>query len=193
MPNDGLRHGFKTEAETIAEEVRRDLGREPSDPLCMWTLAAHLDVPVMALSKLHEAASSVAVLTGPERGAFSALTVFRGSERIVLNNDGHSVARQSSNLAHELAHALLMHEPRPPLDERGCRDWDDTSEKEADWVGGCLLIPKAAAFRIASQEQTQELDIEALARNYVASSAMLNYRLNVTAARKVMKRRSLRA
>lgn len=187
MAKSRLRHGFKKEAEGIAGEVRKDIGLAPFDPLCMWRLAEHLGVPVLSLSELHEVPGAVETLLGPEQGAFSAMTVFYDTRRAIVNNDSHSLARQSSNLGHELAHGLLMHQPRPAMDERlGCRHWDDVIEDEAEWLGGCLLIPDEAAFRIAQREPTSGLD--GVAERYIVSNQMLEWRLNVTGARKRVER-----
>lgn len=179
-----LRYGFKNEAEQLAKQLRGELGLKPADPLCMWALADHLAIPVWPLSSLREVSEAVATLIGPEQAAFSALTVFNVTSRRIIHNDGHSIGRQSSNLAHELAHALLMHEPGPALAEFGCRYWDDTKEQEANWLSGCLLIPRDAAFRIAAQERDHGLD--GVTTQYRVSEDMLNFRLNVTAARRVV-------
>jgi Zn-dependent peptidase ImmA (M78 family) len=43
-------------------------------------------------------------------------------------------------VAHELAHGLLLHEPRHAIVD-GCRDYRQ-EEVEANWLAGCLLIPR---------------------------------------------------
>jgi Zn-dependent peptidase ImmA (M78 family) len=45
--------------------------------------------------------------------SFSAVTVFRGYRRLIVHNENHHPHRQASNLAHELSHTLLEHEPSP--------------------------------------------------------------------------------
>jgi Zn-dependent peptidase ImmA (M78 family) len=152
----------------------------------MWALAEHLAIPVWPLSTLDGVPNAVATLTGSEQGAFSALTVFDAGSRTIIHNDGHNAGRQSSNIGHELAHALLLHEPGPALDGFGCRYWDDTMENEANWLTGCLLIPRDAAFFIASRELDRGLD--GIAAHYRVSYDMLNFRLNVTGARKVVRK-----
>ena len=86
------------------------------------------------------------------RSDFSAVTVFWGIERTILHNDSHSMGRQASNLAHELSHALLLHPSTPPIDSRGCRDWDPMLEEEAEWLAGALLISDEAALHIVRTE-----------------------------------------
>ena len=110
----GLRRGFKTEAAGLAKEIRLELGLGPFARLDPHELARHLDIPVLALSELEESApDAVRYFLSTEPEAFSAVTVFRGHHRAVVHNDAHSEPRQNSNLTHELAHGLLLHEPAP--------------------------------------------------------------------------------
>ena len=104
-----FRRGFKTEAIEIAGEVRRELGLRPLDPLDPWRLAGHLAVPLLPLSELREAGGAAEHFLRVDQDAFSAVTVFHGSVRIITYNDSHSRPRQASDIAHELAHALLLH------------------------------------------------------------------------------------
>ena len=121
-----LRRGFKTEAEALVKEVRNELGLPKLDRLDPHRLACHLDIPVVALSDLPEDLDGARHFLSVDREAFSALTVFDGRRRMIVHNDLHSPARQNSNLAHELAHGLLLHEPAPALDRlTGCRNWNE--------------------------------------------------------------------
>ena len=175
------RRGFKTEANEHAREVRRELGLQLHDPLNPWVLAEHLCVPVMPLSALQmDCPGDVVRLLGPNSGEFSAVTVFRGSSRIIVHNDGHASARQAANLAHELGHALLMHQPAPALDFMGCRDWNEMMESEASWLGPALLISDEAALHIAREE----LSLAEAAATYGVSEPLVRMRLNVTAAKR---------
>lgn len=174
-----LRRGFKTEANEIALEVRRELGLLPTDRLDPWALAEHLDIPVYPLSTLQTRAPAALRHFSEIRSAvFSAVTVFDGSRRAIYHNDAHNAGRQASNLAHELAHGLLLHPPTPALDDRGCREWDRTIEDEATWLGGALLITEQAALSIVRRRLTAT---EAAAI-YGVSEQMVGYRLNMTAA-----------
>ncbi len=176
-----LRRGFKTEADEIAIEIRSELGLGPTVPLDPVRLATHLAIPIVGLREMAEVCpDAVAHFRTVDVGAFSAITVFHGSARVIVHNDAHSPGRQRSNLAHELSHALLLHPPTAALDALGCRDWDAILEIEADWLGGTLLIPDAAALFIARRGMTDE---QATAY-YGVSSKMLRFRMNVTAARR---------
>src|SRR2546422_3194242 len=136
-----LRRGFKTEANHTAREVRAELGLRLIDPLDPWALARHLEIPVLPLSSYAGlAADAVHHFHRVDRGAFSAVTVFDGPRRLIVYNDSHSPGRRASDLAHELAHALLLHRPGPAFDHRGCRRWDSVQEEEANWLGAALLL-----------------------------------------------------
>jgi Zn-dependent peptidase ImmA (M78 family) len=176
-----LRRGFKAEANEIALEVRRELGVIPIDRLDAWALARHLDIPVHPLSALHQwAAAALHHFSEVHPAVFSAVTVFDGPRRAIYHNDAHNPGRQASNLAHELAHGLLLHPPTPALDDRGCREWDQNIEDEATWLGGVLLITEQAALSIARRG----LSMGEAAAIYGVSEQMVRYRLNMTAAQR---------
>ena len=49
-------------------------------------------------------------------------------------------------------------------------------EEEADWLSGCLLLPRQALMYI----KRRMTDEEAVAEQYMVSRAMLKYRLDVS-------------
>ena len=184
-----LRRGFKSEAAALAKEVRAELGLSPFDGLDPRQLARHLDIPVVPLSNLSASLPGAPYFLSVEREAFSALTVFDGYRRMIVHNDSHSEVRQHSNLAHELAHPLLLHEPRPALDNlTGCRDWNDTHEQEADWLGAELLVTSQMALAVARGRFTRQQAQQRLG----VSGDMLRWRLNQTGAEKRVKRERAR-
>jgi Zn-dependent peptidase ImmA (M78 family) len=175
-----FRRGFKTEVNEIAREIRRELGLRDADRLDPWKLAAHLAIPVVPLSSLRaEAPRAARLFRTVERDTFSAVTVFAGTERMIVYNDSHSRGRQASDIAHELAHALLQHPAAPVFDAHGCRNWDAALEDEANWLAAALLISEEAALAIALNGTSTE----AAAVHYGVSKQMLQFRLNVTGAR----------
>ena len=145
-----LRRGFKAQAAELAQEVRAELGLRPLDRLDPRVLALHLTIPIVTLSELAADADGARHFLLIEPGAFSALTVFFGHRRLIVHNDSHSEARQNSDLVHELAHGLLLHEPTTALDgATGCRNWNDRIEAEANWLTGELLVTRRAALSVA--------------------------------------------
>lgn len=173
-----LRRGFKTEAHAIAREVRDDLGLGVADPLDVMALACHLDIAVRGISVLRPRAREwVDHLLGIGQGNFSAVTIFRGSTREIWHNDSHAPVRQASNLAHELAHALLLHPPGAI--HAGGRDWDADQEEEAQWLGGALLVSDESALAIARAGLS---DADAAVR-YGVSVPLMTWRMAATGAR----------
>lgn len=170
----------------MAEQARAELGLTPFARLEPTRLLAQLDIPLVSLSSLAdravdmELAAAVRLLTQEEISALSAATVFRGVARLIVHNDGHTPDRVASNLSHEAAHALLLHQPRPAIDMSSCRDWQDDAEKEAGYLGGCLLIPGKAA-RAAVRQGRADAEV---AQRYGVSESMARYRLNVSGARR---------
>jgi Zn-dependent peptidase ImmA (M78 family) len=121
----------------------------------------------------------------------TALCAIEGARKTIWHNDGHALVRQRSNLAHELAHALLFHTPGSDTDPVHARPWDRTAEDEAQWLGGALLVSNEAAFALAYAGT----DTITGANRYGVSTDMLVFRLNVTgalirAARSKQRRRS---
>ncbi len=187
-----LQHGFKAQAERTTTNVRDELGLKLDDRLDPLDLAQHLGIPVLSLSTLpviapeiEGIAEAVAHLSA-ERSALSAVTVFFGTARAIVNNDAHLPARQASNLAHELAHGLLLHPPAPALDRRGCRLWNQDIEDEADWLGATLLIPGPAARAAARRRLTHEQ----VADKFGCSTEMARWRMNMTGALRMFAQRA---
>ena len=175
-----LRRGFKSEANDIAREVRGELGLKLVDPLDPWRLAAHLEIPILRLSDLDGVGRAGAdYFLNVETDAFSAVTVFHRTQRMIVHNDSHSRGRQTSDITHELSHGLLLHPPAPALGAGGCRDWDPVVEAEANWLAGALLISEEAALLIVRQRLT----LDEAANRYGVSKPMVTFRLNVTGAR----------
>ena len=180
-----VRRGFKSEASAIAREVRAELSLSRNSPLNVWQLAEYLEIPVVPLSTLHSAAPEAArlFLNGGQE-MFSGVTVFRGPRRTIVFNDAHAPGRQSNDVGHELSHGLLLHTPATAVDGRGCRVWDREAEAEANWLSGALLVPEEAALHIVRHGwSTQEA-----AERYGVTPKMIQYRVNVTAARKRVQR-----
>ncbi|AEK40668.1 ImmA/IrrE family metallo-endopeptidase [Amycolatopsis mediterranei] len=182
----GFRRGFKTEANSRAQEVRWELGLGALDRLDPWVLAEHLLIEVWPLSVLQDTAPSVTHLLEVEPQVFSGVTVFRGHKRVIVHNDSHTPPRQNSDVAHEEAHALLFHPPTPAIDDRGCRHWDQDLEDEASWLGAVLLVTEDAALEIARERRWRT--VEDAATHFGVSVEMINFRLNMTGARRRVER-----
>lgn len=176
-----LRRGFKSEANSIARSTRSELGLLFEAKLDPWILAEHLAIPLIPLSQIRaDAPHAVHYFTKVSQSEFSAVTVFKGTKRVIVYNDSHSIGRQASDIAHELAHGLLLHVPGPALNDYGCRNWDEEMEEEADWLCGALLISEEAALKIVRSRLTSE----AAATHYGTSKKMVEWRVGITGARR---------
>ena len=97
-----------------------------------------------------------------------------------MYNDAHASVRQSSDITHELAHALLMHPPHAAVDAAtGCRVFHGEIEREAEYLSGVLLVPDASAVTIVRTGQ----DVSDAARHFGVSRRMVVYRINISGAR----------
>lgn len=172
--------GFvKKHVTDLAYETRVELGLSPFDRLDPHALAEHLAIPVRKLSELRDENPRAAeYFLSRDPGAFSGVTVFYGTERIIIHNDAHSPARQASNICHELGHGLLLHDPTPAVDGSGCREWDQVMEDQAQWMAGALLIHEVGLVTALRRGK----DVGDIARRYGTSEDMVTWRINMTAA-----------
>lgn len=183
-----LPRGFKTQAEAEAEQIRLELGVSLFARIDPYALAESLAIPVMSLRELRKRTdgdvrvqASVDLLLDEGSSQFSGATVFFQSKRVIVHNDSHTAGRQVSNLCHEIAHGVLLHTPRPALDGRGCRDWDDQIEAEAECLASTVIIPGKAARGAVRRG----LSDEQIAEQYGCSVEMARWRVNQSGARRL--------
>jgi hypothetical protein len=178
----GLRRGFKTEANWYAYNVRHDMGLSPHHPICAWALAELLGFKVFPLSSYRRLfGREVSCLYGfGTEVSFSAVTVPVGEFSFIIHNDMHSKKRQAADIAHEAAHALLMHQPDALIAGGSQRGFRKQDEEEASWLGPALLVSEEAALHIARHE----ISFAEASEMYGASEDLIKMRLNVTGALK---------
>lgn len=176
--------GYKTWCETYATDIRKELGVEAHGPLDPHLLATHLRIRVITphdVPGITPAALAVLIRNdGKTPSCWSAVTLVVADKVIVILNSSHSPARQASDLMHELAHRIRGHETHEmELSAEGMMfiaSYDKVQEEEADWLAGCLLLPRAALVHI----KKKRLDVEDAATTYGVSKAMVAYRLAMT-------------
>ena len=176
-----FRRGFKTWAEQTAAAVRQQLGLSDVSPLDPRELANHLDVPIVDVRELQDLPKEVLRrLITQHSECWSALTVTDGRHHLIVFNPAHSNARINSDLMHELAHTLLDHEPSmmyvTPRSGISLRTHNKQQEDEANWLTGCLLLPRGALLHVRKR-RTPEAEI---CSRYGISAPMLRFRLNAT-------------
>jgi Zn-dependent peptidase ImmA (M78 family) len=173
-----VRRGFKSEAERLADRTRAQLGLQPHAPLAIRDLARHLAVEVYAADELVDR-SRIEELNALQPNAFSAATFHLPDGRTVtVYNPCSDASRTNSDLAHELAHLLLNHEVRELQQIAGHTfvTCDQDQEEEANWLAGCLLLPRALLL----EEISAGADAAAIAHKHDVSLPMARFRINTS-------------
>ena len=180
-----FRHGFKARANDIALGLRKQAGLAQSSPLDPRDVFQRLSIQIVPLSEFLSACPTGTQALLSHSGEFSAMLLPVGQgKRIVIHNDSHSSRRQVSNLAHELAHVLLVHAAEVVCTDDLARRAGSLVEAEAAYLGGCILVPNEAAYRIAFSG----LDSHTAAKSYGVSEEMITYRLRMSGALKRARR-----
>lgn len=181
-----LKRGFKKEAEDRALELRDELGLFHHAPIDVFALAEWLAIPAVPLSALsdHVPDTHLAHFRHVEPEVFSGVTIHQGTRRLILYNDAHADVRLNSTIAHELAHAILGHDPSPLADDDGKRNRNAVIEAEANWLSGAILVPQPAAMKILFNNHS----ISDAAAYYAVSESMIRYRLRVSGAQTIFRR-----
>src|SRR2546428_2711147 len=148
-----FRRGFKTWAEQTSARVRQKLKLSPSSPLDPQRLAELLGVSVVTPDDLAELDNAICRrLLNEYAEHWSAIAVTDGRSYLIVTNSSHAHTRRRSNLAHELAHIIIGHEPSmmymSPNSGIAIRTHNEEQEGEANWLAGCLLLPREALLAI---------------------------------------------
>jgi Zn-dependent peptidase ImmA (M78 family) len=176
-----FRRGFKSWCEEVSCSVRREQGLRDVDPLLPSALAASLGALLVPVEEVRGVPADVRLrLVRDHRDGWSAITVSASGRTLVVFNSGHSAARRSSDLMHELAHVLLRHVPRrsfvDPTRNLLLRTFDADQEEEAGWLAACLLLPRGALLLARASGWSND----AVCRRYGVSADLLRFRVNVT-------------
>lgn len=181
-----LRRGFKSEAERIADRIRRDAQLSTGVPVTPEILDTHLGVEIIAGDDLVPQ-TRFEELRALQVDAFSACTLSPSEGRlVVVYNPLSKPGRRNSDVAHELAHILLGHEFSriETVGNVTFRSCDPQQEEEAAWLAGCLLLPRGLLL----QEVLRQKSAQAIAKEYQVSQDMAEFRIRVTGVRKQAQR-----
>lgn len=173
-----MRRGFKSEAEKLASTYRQRLGCSEDAPVSLDDLAHELGVDMLSADRLVPL-ERLRELQRLQDDAFSAATFRRPSgRRVVVYNPLHSAGRTRSNQAHELSHIALEHTLRT-VEKVGGMSFltcDVEQEEEADWLSGCLLLPRSILLAAAYQGKVPA----EIAEEHETSESMARFRLNAS-------------
>lgn len=183
-----LGRGFKTDSETIATQLRRDIGVAHYGRLEARALAKHLGMKVRYPSQLPSiAAAGIEGLGRPgEKQHWSAVLIkVAGQPGLILTNPHHSPAREESNIFHELAHYICGHEPIRIQVIGGLpfREFDDQQELQAEYLGFALHLNRESLF----YSVRNGLDDAQICSRYCASSQLVRLRMNVTQVKRILR------
>lgn len=172
-----MRRGFKADAERTAQEVRAEMGLGPTDPMDSVELAKHVGAQVRRADEL-TAISKLEALEEIQPGAFSACTFTLDGRHVIVYSPLGSHGRRQSNIAHEVGHLVLQHNVKEVEQVGGLSFFtcDPDEEQEANWLAGCLLLPRQLIYAAARRG----LDSLAIANQYGVSEQMAAFRIRTT-------------
>lgn len=177
-----FKRGFKTEAERTSILFRKELNLKPHDFLCAFKLCEHLSIPILTPNEI-DGLSPIYLenLLGKGSEIWSAATIpLDNNGYLIIHNPSHSLARQQSNLMHELAHIILKHTTSETSLISGLggllRDYNVNQENEAEWLGASLQLPREAL----SWCLYKGMSVNEISLRFNASEPMVKYRINIT-------------
>lgn len=183
-----FKRGFKTDAEKKAIFFRNELGLHAYDPLPAIHLSEYLKIKVITPGNILEKSSnSYRVLMDSKEWSALTLTCQSGN-RIIIHNNKNSKNRQESDLMHEIAHVICNHDTpdRNRIDgvDILLRSFNEQQEKEAEWLGGCLQLPREALLWHLRKNRS----VEEIAEYFTASEEMVRFRINSTGVKQQVSR-----
>ena len=177
-----LRRGFKAEAERIAGDLRSTLGLGEGAPVDPAEAASSLGISVFSADQLVPRERLVEVDT-LQPGCFSACTFSISPMRtVIVFNPLSAQTRRRSDIAHELSHIVLNHQLSrvAHVGETPFLVYDATHEEEANWLGGCLLLPR----RFLLESLRRGDDVSTIAQTCGVSEQLTRWRVNVTGVKR---------
>lgn len=162
--------------------MRRGLQLDETEPIDPRKAAAHRGIEVRSADTLLPR-SRLQELDRIQPGCFSACTFRPTADRVVIVfNPLNAKTRQKSDVAHELAHVLLDHR-LSRLERLGDTSFllcDAAQEEEANWLTGCLLLPRAFLLDAARRGMSPA----SIAGECGVSEQLAQWRVNVTGVRR---------
>ncbi len=129
------------------------MGLGPYKPLDTNALARHVGAQLRAADEL-TSLTKPKELEALQQDAFSACTFDLGTRKVIVVNPLATDERRRSDVSHEASHLLLDHK----LLDHKVREvgqlggpsfftCDPDEEQEANWLAGCLLLPRDLLVR----------------------------------------------
>jgi Zn-dependent peptidase ImmA (M78 family) len=180
-----LRRGFKTWCENTAHGYRRSLGLDRYGALDPKLLAKSQGVAIWKPEEMEGLDPKVLHhLVRVDADSWSAVTLKVGQQAVIIVNSSHKLTRENSDLAHEMAHIILKHEPAQMFVSADGKmmisEYNAVHEEEAQVFSGTLLVPREALQHMMARG----LDDAGLAKHFVVSQSLITMRKNVTGLNK---------
>lgn len=174
-----MRRGFKALAERKAAAARERLGLSLEAPLNAAALADVHGIAVRSADSLVDI-ERLKQLEAVQPGSFSACTFDLPRGKVIVVNPLSTPQRTQSDIAHEVSHVLLEHQVRTVerVGDFSFFSCDPEEEQEANWLAGCLLLPRPLLVKNLRLGRT----IEDIARNFNVSVEMATFRVRATGA-----------
>ncbi|MCU0435375.1 MAG: ImmA/IrrE family metallo-endopeptidase [Bacteroidia bacterium] len=183
-----LRRGFKTEAEKKSIEFRKQMSLNSFDRLSATQLAEYFGIPIYTPQEIEGLSTqhlNTLLVTGHDCWS-AAVIPLPDKKHIIIHNPKHSSVRQESNLMHELAHVICEHNCEEEDNYIGLpnifRKYNEVQEDEANWMAGCLHIPREGIVWALKKGMTEA----EIGEHFHASMDMVKYRINITGVRAQM-------
>lgn len=176
-----MRRGFKSQAESLARELRGGIGLTDVDRLNPHEFLRSLGIIVWEPADIPGVtAATIDQLCNRDRSSWSGITIKEGKLIAIIINPTHAPTRQANTLMHEWAHLQLRHKPnRVDRSSSGLlllSDYPSELEDEADWLAGATLLPRDGLIHFRSRRA----DAEEIARHYGVSKELANWRIRMT-------------
>jgi Zn-dependent peptidase ImmA (M78 family) len=180
-----LVRGFKAEAERHAARLWTELGLRPVERFDLVRAAETIGARIVPGDEIL-ARERFEELEAVQAFAFSAATFEVDTGHVIVSNPVHWEGRQRADQAHELAHLILGHRMRTPeqVGQFVFYTGDQAQEDEANWLAGCLLLPRSVLIAAAARG----LDAKGIASRYGTTEAMVRFRLNTSGATRQIER-----
>lgn len=184
--------GFKSWAERTSINIRREMGLVPHEVLDPLELANFLDIEVCTPSDIPGLPRDVLdqLLERDPWGWSGVSLIMPGDRGLIIYNPRKSKGRRASDIAHELAHFILAHQPGTLIllsdGDIAMRTFDSKQEEEANWLAWCLLLPREALVKA----KHRGLTAAHIADQYGVTERLVTYRLSATGVNLQVARRS---
>lgn len=181
--------GFKTDAENLAHEIRREMGLPTHSRIMAKQIAELFGAKVMVPRDLDIGNETLEELEGPSVKRWSAFVIPFKSPKIrhrLVHNPLHHEHRQEANILHEMGHLICGHEPKSMtmMGSIPIRNFDKTDEDQANYLGYALQLPKDALFHALRNGWSEDR----ISTEYFASLEAVRLRLNITGSKRIWNR-----